>query len=63
MNTEKQPMPDAHERACDSCPFLKECEAYKEAFGSEECERDDFGKALMDYLKHTEQRGKDGQNN
>lgn len=43
------------DRACDTCPFLGECEAYREAFGSEECLRDDYGKALMDYLKQNKQ--------
>jgi len=53
MSTEKQPMPDSYERACDTCPFLDECQDYIEAFGLDECLRDDYGKALMDFLRQS----------
>ncbi len=49
---------DFYERACDSCPFRDECHAliifsflYQEAFGDSECLRDDYGRALLDFLK------------
>jgi adenine-specific DNA glycosylase len=50
IETLNQPA-DFYEHACDSCPLRNECQAYQEAFGSDECLRDDYGKALMDYLK------------
>ena len=58
MNAKKQPAPDAYERACNICPFLEECQAYKEAFGLDECLRDDYAKSLMDFLKHAEQEAR-----
>jgi len=42
---------ESYLRACDTCPFLDECECYREAFGSSECLRDDYGRALLDFLK------------
>lgn len=44
---------DSYNRACDSCPFRDECKDYKEAFGTEECLRDDWARSLLDYLKET----------
>ena len=63
MNAEKQPMADAYERACDTCPFRDDCQAYKEAFGLDECLRDDYAKSLMDFLRHTEQERRNEKNN
>jgi len=42
---------ESYLKACATCPFLDECESYREAFGSSECLRDDYGRALMDFLK------------
>lgn len=42
---------ESYLRACDTCPFGDECECYREAFGSSECLRDDYGRALLDILK------------
>jgi len=42
---------ESYLKACDTCPFLDECESYREAFGSSECLRDDYGRALLDFLK------------
>ena len=42
---------ESYLKACGTCPFGQECESYREAFGSSECLRDDYGRALMDFLK------------
>lgn len=46
--TDKKREEDA--RACDTCPFADECSAYREAFGRDECYRDDWAKSLFDCL-------------
>ncbi len=42
---------ESHLKACGTCPFGQECESYQEAFGSRECLRDDYGRAMLDFLK------------
>ena len=54
VNRQKERVTDYYDRACDSCPFQDECEIYQEAFGKEECLRDDWAKSLMDFIKDKE---------
>lgn len=52
---------DSYDRGCDSCPFKEECNAYEDAFGQGECLRDDWGKALFDFIKQSEKGNKNAE--
>jgi len=49
---------ESYLKACDSCLFSQECDAYREAFGSSECLRDDYGRAMLDFLKDSRKKKK-----
>ncbi len=50
---------DAYDRACDGCPFRDECRDYQDAFGPQECFRDDWMRSLMGYLRCPDQEVKE----
>jgi len=54
QGTKIKQMADSYDRGCDSCPFREECNDYRDAFGRRECLRDDWGKALFDFIKQSE---------